>query len=1272
MSGNWWSKAYEEVSKYSDINNEDTNSEVLSKMIAIRDEHGEALSPREVIKVTSNKDTEEKGSLRWAINKTQEWMGYYDIIFDTPKDAQASNNKGLGYWTIELEQPLPEITAGDIRINHADTKNVALTSKGNGNGWGDLWNANNSLMTIGDPRNLYADELPGEPKRFPTKDIELSRPRVYMRNLHFFGHEATGETRGGGGGGLGAGGAMVIFDGIVDIKNSTFQNLQARGGEGRSFEREQPGVGGDAKQYSMGGGYRDGHGGWSGAKGSRPSFPVWSESRLGHVAFRTGITDQPKAIKDSGNGGMGGKEVHTPKKRCSTNLSDLLSKANGQRGGNGLFGFGGGNGGGGGAVGRCSKKTNIGKSTAGDGGYGGYLAGGGAGGGAGVSNVKGANSNSGRGGLGFKNGGAGEGTDGWRGGRSGKAGDGAGVGGAIAVLQQDSKKLGASSVALNLESVDFINTRSESNLGHAIFLGGLAKTRKSITGLGSNAVLTMHDVRYAKSHEERLLDIYDSKDLDQDLVVHGQHLLGTSIPITSNPLVPTLEQVLRSTNRHKDNRARAKDKAESGPFRFGLSSPYKADTLKLRNEAIDLKKGFSEIVSIVYEDPSSGEIGIYTDMSDPSNPFNKIWQKLVPDRSDEIQAELEASLSSDVFSLKKEAVQFVTGMLGVNSLQSANKGEYSKYWGAAGVSAKLAVSMVANHFQNEANNAAASTKAMNELIKNQKERRELMQMLENNNSAKISSVNTRLARTRVYIDKFIIGEDTINLPFTEKGKENTPIIDNTGIKGEVQIVAPRSRGDEKGTIAIVTIGNLDELGSRSNLADEMQNLLSYNEVIGAYQITPYNLEPSVVTNISQTGSPANEYFKTSHANFSKNTTITIDAKGGDDQLVGSTGRDFLLGNAGTDIFTLGKNSGDVEADTIDGGPGIDSLIFTPDEKPFRFISKEKTQADDCSLLKVYDMSGEETLAEIISVERFTAYQGSYIDFSNFGPPCEEGLKYAASFGSGSTFIGSSFSDDILLSFDDAANDKGRWGQASSIDGGGSNDKDRLTLNLSEDNEGIKLLGSQQAFQVFKGSQLLANVNNVEELILFGGQGDDVFVVSDIETTEYYMKGGGGNDLFDTSQSEATHYVDGGVGSDTIIGGAGIDVFKGGEGDDLLEGGTDDDRLRGGKGNDTLIGGEGVDILKGGGGSDTYIGGSGGDIFELASGGIDTVKDFDPYSDRILVRDIKGFNFEFSDLNSTDTPSSMIIVNGTGRMVLEGVSSAQLSESIFTHFVDRAL
>ena len=169
-----------------------------------------------------------------------------------------------------------------------------------------------------------------------------------------------------------------------------------------------------------------------------------------------------------------------------------------------------------------------------------------------------------------------------------------------------------------------------------------------------------------------------------------------------------------------------------------------------------------------------------------------------------------------------------------------------------------------------------------------------------------------------------------------------------------------------------------------------------------------------------------------------------------------------------------------------------------------------------------------------------------------------------------------------------------------------------------------------------------------------------------------MKGGGGNDLFDTSQSEATHYVDGGVGSDTIIGGAGIDVFKGGEGDDLLEGGTDDDRLRGGKGNDTLIGGEGVDILKGGGGSDTYIGGSGGDIFELASGGIDTVKDFDPYSDRILVRDIKGFNFEFSDLNSTDTPSSMIIVNGTGRMVLEGVSSAQLSESIFTHFVDRAL
>lgn len=1221
------------------------------------------------LRVTTNKDGYGEGTLRWAINQTQDQRNYYDIIFETPKDSTATNTLGTGYWTIELNEPLPEITSSNIRINHKNTKNVVITSKGKENGWGNIKQANNSLMTIGDPRLLYADELYVYGGKFQNiqenRDNILLTPQVYLKNVHFIGHETSGESPGGGGG-LGAGGAIVIFDGIVDIKNSTFQNLRSVGGIGKTFGYAAAGVGGDGLNNRWDTWGVRARGGWTGAPGGKPSFPVWSSNNYG-PAWKY-IDDSDSVLKFlKTRGGEGGKGLRF------VIFNALADNANGKPGQDGKFGFGGGNGGGGGAIAFKDDdglRAPWGKSSAGDGGNGGHLAGGGAGGGAGVSWVPGNNEKSGRGGQGYHPGENGSHTSKWKGGKSGTAGAGAGVGGAIAILQKESK-LGTSSVALNLESVDFINTKSSDSLGDAIFLGGRAKTGLNYglasLGLGSNAVLTLNDVRYAESYRGELVDILEHKNSSK-IVTHGFSPIDKPHKVFRS--ATNAREILLANEKQAEQIDRINNKAKDNPFHFALSTPYKEDTIKMRDTVIDLKQGSPDIISIVYETKSSGEIGIYTDISDEKNPFNQIWQKLVPDKSSEIQAEYEASLSSDIFSLEKEGLELAKNLLMVNNLSQANTGAYNPYK-SGGIQVVKGVAQVAfNHMQNEANNAAAEAKRINDIDANQTERREMIDMLNNYKSAQISTVVTKGDRTLVEINDFVVGEDLINLPFA---KDNKPSITSSGEEDRVTIRASNNLRDESPIIATINIANMDEFDNRADPAKEIQKLLTYNDTINAYQISPYSTKKYLVNSITSfVGGPAHEYFKTDHSSLivNKQQKISVQGKSGDDQFVGSVGYDELYGDDGNDIFTIGKNKNRVPADQIYGGTGIDALIFSVDQRPFKFISKTTEDNDVCNLLEVFDNETEPEavpIASINGVETYEAFKGSYIDFSKFNAPCES-FRYSASFGSGSQFIGSEYADNILLSFDDQVNDDGdtddRWDLTSVIDGGGSDD-DRLTLNFTGHDKPITLRGSQKAFKVFTGDHLLADVSNIEELVILGSESNDQFIISDIKDSHYYLDGGIGDDLIDTSKSNAKHYADGGDGSDSLVGGDGFDHFKGGDGDDLLQGFSGKDKLKGGKGDDILIGGEGPDVITGGPGSDVYIGGTGGDFFKLSSKGVDTIRDFNPKVDRIVVKDLEALNYEFSDwTNKGKIMGILISVDGNERMILEGVSSAQLDGTIF--------
>jgi hypothetical protein len=101
------------------------------------------------------------------------------------------------------------------------------------------------------------------------------------------------------------------------------------------------------------------------------------------------------------------------------------------------------------------------------------------------------------------------------------------------------------------------------------------------------------------------------------------------------------------------------------------------------------------------------------------------------------------------------------------------------------------------------------------------------------------------------------------------------------------------------------------------------------------------------------------------------------------------------------------------------------------------------------------------------------------------------------------------------------------------------------------------------------------------IVLDGGDGNDLILISHQVDTAAEVYGGAGNDL-----------ISGGSGDDRISGEDGHDVLLGNSGNDRLDGGAGMDFLFGGFGNDFLYGGLDDDWLFGGPGVDSLDGGPG--------------------------------------------------------------------------------
>lgn len=223
---------------------------------------------------------------------------------------------------------------------------------------------------------------------------------------------------------------------------------------------------------------------------------------------------------------------------------------------------------------------------------------------------------------------------------------------------------------------------------------------------------------------------------------------------------------------------------------------------------------------------------------------------------------------------------------------------------------------------------------------------------------------------------------------------------------------------------------------------------------------------------------------------------------GDDFLVGGTGDDQLLGNDGNDFLSGGEGK-----DIIIGGAGNDGLYGGLDND-----SMEGGAGDD--LLNGDDgddiMSGSDGLDKM--------FGGAGADYIKGG-----GGKDTVDGGAGDDVIEGGDDGDILI--------------------GGLGD-DTISGDVGDD--------------VIEGGGGRDSMN--------GGLGNDV------------LAGGPGNDI-----------LAGLDGNDHLSGNDGNDGLDGGFGNDQLFGGAGDDNLVGGGGNDLLRGGSGADFLFGGGGGDSLYG-----------------------------------------------------------------------------------
>ena len=378
----------------------------------------------------------------------------------------------------------------------------------------------------------------------------------------------------------------------------------------------------------------------------------------------------------------------------------------------------------------------------------------------------------------------------------------------------------------------------------------------------------------------------------------------------------------------------------------------------------------------------------------------------------------------------------------------------------------------------------------------------------------------------------------------------------------------------------------------------------------------------------------------------------VDAKGGDDTILGGAGVEWVYGGEGAD--TIYGNGGEDRivagsgVDTVHGGPGMDYVYSVDmddtviDDDYEMIVSPTVTLAqaapeptDDwvwtnVSLTVGIDVLGNDhdpnedidpsTLtittvptsgtAEVVEnadgrmvIEYTAAAAGSSDSFAyeicDALGVCATAQVTVMVGTTGCTIVGTD-GDDVLrgtpgadvicgLGGDDVI--RGVGGDDVILGGDGA---DEISGGAGADiiwggSGDDSLWGNSGVDRMFGGPGNDAAVGGGEADRIWGGLGDDTL---DGHAGDDTLWGGPGADSLRGGNGDDTIW--GNADADTLTGGAGADSLHGGPGDDTLDGNTQDDVLWGGPGDDTLDGKGHNDQLHGGPGDDTLRGGAADD------------------------------------------------------------------------------
>jgi Ca2+-binding RTX toxin-like protein len=245
-------------------------------------------------------------------------------------------------------------------------------------------------------------------------------------------------------------------------------------------------------------------------------------------------------------------------------------------------------------------------------------------------------------------------------------------------------------------------------------------------------------------------------------------------------------------------------------------------------------------------------------------------------------------------------------------------------------------------------------------------------------------------------------------------------------------------------------------------------------------------------------------------------------------VVGSAYGDTLEGSEADERFTGGLGN-----DSIDGGDGIDTLLYTT------YLTAGAVAGVDVDLSTgtATGGAGDDTFSGIENVT------GSNFDDTLTGDADDnrllgEGGSDVVNGLDGADLIGGGDGNDTLLGGSSGDLLMGGGGN-DSLDGGA--DDDQLSGDVGDDT----LLGQDGTDMLYGGTGNDRLEGGLGGDLLFGEDGDDT------------LEGGTGYEI-----------LDGGNGDDSLLGGDGNDYIEGGAGDDFVQGGAGDDAMDGGAGLDT--------------------------------------------------------------------------------------------------------